>query len=220
VTTARGLMWGLVAVGAAANCAIVIATRSATVRSIEPPTPTFFEQADAPALFDRPGVPAGPEFDGDVPADQLEHGDAALRVCVRVDPGGVATAMRVRLWHLGVPGNDAWTGGDESRGTFELPQSGATIDHLPPGRYRLQRMDYPPRGEDPPEFAVAGGWNDRVVTVVDRLEFRVPVARVANRATTGLLCGTCARIRNDRDLYWRFGGPPTWAAPRAPKSPR
>src|SRR5262249_18620028 len=104
-------------------------------------------------VFERGGVVGVPECEGDVQADELEFGDASLRLRLVSDPGDEPVEMDVRLWRLDVPDGLSWTSGDEVRAQFRSSKSGDTFKRLPPGRYRVQCFDSRHGAEDP-EFQV------------------------------------------------------------------
>ncbi len=206
-----------VAIGAWAG--VVVAT------SRRPPTPdepsTAASNADAPAIVDRLGVPNGPLCEGDLPGDQLERGDATLRVRLRGDTDEVPIEARARLWRLGVAENAAWTAGDELRATLFVPKDGVVVDRLPQGRYRLEYADRRIGAEDPSEFVLSIGMNERTVGVPNRRWFRLrlrlsdetgaPIVRSVRESAGGGSSHTWAPLRCEPA--------PLWAMPRRPKDP-
>jgi hypothetical protein len=182
-------------------------------RATEPP-----QEAEA-QILDRPGVPDSPDWSpGEVPADQLEQGDASFRFTLVGDPDGAPVAMRVRLWRLGVAESDTWAAGDEVRGTFEVPTRGDVAIRLPTGRYRFQCLDRRHDSEDPPEFGVNSGKNERVIPVANRRTFRVRVRILGEdgaprtHAVIGQGPGGSSSSSTERT--------PPWATPREAKAGR
>jgi hypothetical protein len=181
-------------------------------RATEPP-----QEAEAPIL-DRPEVPWAPAWSpGEVPADQLERGDASLHFKLVGDRDAAPVAMRVRLWRLGVAESDTWTAGDEVRGTFEVHIEGYVETRLPTGRYRFQCLDRRHDSEDPPEFVLNSGKNERVIPVANRRTLRVRVRildEVGAPRTRAILGegGGGMRICHESERV------PPWASPREAKT--
>lgn len=150
-------MWGAVAVAAAAWAGVVVrATREETGAERPPratgavPAETRPATSEPPAppdgatrdTLDRDGAPWGPEWAaGETPTDQLERGDATLRLRLVGDTDGKPVEMDVRLWRLGVAESATWTAGDEIRAWLPVFREGELAVGLPPGRYRLQCLD-------------------------------------------------------------------------------
>jgi hypothetical protein len=227
-------MWSGLALAAAAWAAVgvvgmstgsrIVPHRSTLGVEVEPPAPvtpaapTPGVAAEMPVI-DRSPVVENSDCDGNLPADELERGDATLRLRLLGDPDGEPVEMDVRLWRLDVAAGQSWTAGDEMRARFRSSKSGDSFARLPPGRYRLQLFDARAGAEDP-EFRLANGSNDVVVRVPVRRWFRVRLRFVDERGEPirgvevfDKSAGTCGT--------WRaFGFPmPRWSHPRRPYGP-
>jgi hypothetical protein len=228
-TTVRRLTWAALAVASAALVAVVVAaTRSPptppplqVVRAVATPWPCVPEgnAAESHESNDRDPVAAEPACEGDVPADQLERGDATLRIRLRGDGDDLPVETEVRLWRLDVPENAAWTAGDEIRAKLVVSKDGAIVDRLPLGRYRLECLDRRHGAKDPPEFALSEGASDFVVRVPNRRWFRLRL-RLTDDVGEPI-------VRSIREPGWSSSsassGPgyeaPEWARPRQAKGP-
>lgn len=226
-------MWGAVGLAAAAWAAVVVTARweeagverrvpPAVVAPVEPRSAATKSAAAPPVeqrdIEDRPGVPWGPDWSaGEVPTDELDRGDATLRLRLVGDTDGEPVEMDVRLWRLGVAESATWTAGDEIRASLRVAREGEFAVGLPQGRYRLQCLDLRGDAEDPPEFILKDGVNEPVLRVANRRWVR---HRLALFDETGALVTRSTREHGPGG--GRSGGAskhtPSWANPRCAKT--
>jgi len=230
VTKVRRLMWAACVVAVAAWAGVVVATRGprALEGRFEDRAPKATADVESKPsvrrdVLERPGVPVpslGPLCEGCLPDDQMEVGDATLRLRLRGDADGLPVEMKVRLWRLDAPENDMWTAGDEVRATLVAPTDGAVVDRLPPGRYRLECLDRRHDTEDPPEFTLSRGVTERDVAVPNRRWFRL---RLMLLDEAGSPIARSIRKEGGRSSggYVKEPGfaPPRWASPRSSRNP-
>jgi len=224
VTKVRRLMWGALAVALGAWAGVVVAGRRPRVlagrfedRAAKPAAVVETKSRDEHSTFDRPGVPVpplGPLCEGCLPDDQMDSGDATLRLRLRGDVDGSPVETKVRLWRVDVPENDAWTAGDEVRATLVAPKDGAVVDRLPAGQYKLECLDRRHGATDPPEFTLSTGVNQRDVAVPNRRWFRLRLM-VVNEAGSPI----ARSVRREGGVSTGSSGepgilPPEWAIPR------
>jgi hypothetical protein len=204
VASARAAMWALWAIAATAAIGAIWSAVDMDAPTAQPVVAPPAEQVpdaarttepprdvEAPVLERMPVSDATNWVPGEVPEDQLERGEASLHFRLVGDTDAAPVAMRVRIWRLGVAESDTWTEGDEVRGTFEVPTRGDVATRLPTGRYRFQCLDLRHDGEDPPEFVVNGGKNERVLPVANRrtLQIRVRILDESGAPRTHAVIG-------------------------------
>lgn len=153
---------------------------------------------------------------GMVPDAAHASGDCALRLRLHNADEGSPVAMYVRLWRLGVDGDDAWSEGDQIEARLTIGADGTSVERLPPGRYRVEVRDQRASSDDAPEFVVEGATTERVLDVRPRRSHRVRLQIFGED-------GTVVRRVNGRVLHIEGttpgpAMPPAWAEPRVLKA--
>lgn len=88
--------------------------------------------------------------------DPVEVGDCALELRCVDALGLLPIDCTVSLFRLLAPANERWGEGDQCVLDLAVPVTGARVEHLPAGRYRVVVHESAENVEDPLEFAVAG----------------------------------------------------------------
>lgn len=122
----------------------------AAVAEVPAPTPSVADGFRHFALID------GIDREDPNVSDPVELGDRVLELrCVDAIEL-LPIDCHVSLFRLFAPANERWSEGDQCVLELAVPSTGARVEHLPAGRYRVVIHESAESVDDPLEFAVAG----------------------------------------------------------------
>jgi len=107
---------------------------------------------------------------GPPPEDPISEGDCSLFLSMTSAETGKSVHSRVKLFRLGVAGNEHWTAGDQLHVELDVPDDGLWIHKLPEGNYRIHAAGQRHPSDDPFRFSVRGAVTEK--------SFALPMPRV------------------------------------------